>query len=305
MQCGSILPSSVRTCHFCDIPAENPVNGATASPLIANQQASQQYSDHRREVSERLAAYRVRRRKLASHEDQSQFSFDDRTEPPSEAHIAVAEAPLPTEPPAEEFAFTIAIGRCVESRDRDGQMMIDVSSPVTPPETDAANDPSCDTGGASEEGPGLYPVAPIEERRLAAFADALCLLFAYGGFLALFASLGGQFTASKLNAAIYVATFAFVYVQYFALFTVFGGTTPGMMFRGLQVVNFSGEPPTPRQLLLRACGYMLSAGSLFMGFAWAIWDEDALAWHDRLSHTYLTSPQTLAESEAHSFASSH
>jgi len=40
--------------------------------------------------------------------------------------------------------------------------------------------------------------------------------------------------------------FAFVYVQYFGLFTIFGGTTPGMMVRGLQVVSFSGENPTAK-----------------------------------------------------------
>jgi len=45
-------------------------------------------------------------------------------------------------------------------------------------------------------------------------------------------------------------------------------------------------------------GYMLSAGTLFLGFLWAIWDEDALTWHDRLSRTYLTSPEILAESDA-------
>ena len=62
----------------------------------------------------------------------------------------------------------------------------------------------------------------------------------------LFGSLGGQFTLSKLSAAVYALTFAIVYLQYFALFTIFGGTTPGMMFRGLQVASFTGDPPSPR-----------------------------------------------------------
>jgi uncharacterized RDD family membrane protein YckC len=95
-----------------------------------------------------------------------------------------------------------------------------------------------------------------------------------------------------------VATFVIVYLQYFALFTVFGGTTPGMMMRGLHVVSFSGEPPTPRQMLWRSAGYMLSAGTFFMGFLWALWDEDALTWHDRLSRTYLCPAPTLADIES-------
>ena len=86
----------------------------------------------------------------------------------------------------------------------------------------------------------------------------------------------------------YTATTALFYLQYFALFTVFGGTTPGMMLHGIQVVSFTGEPPTPRQLLLRSAGYVLSAGSSFLGFLWAYWDEDHLTWHDRISRTYLT-----------------
>jgi uncharacterized RDD family membrane protein YckC len=120
----------------------------------------------------------------------------------------------------------------------------------------------------------------------------------------LFGSLGGQFTLSKLNAAVYAATFAIVYLQYFALFTIFGGTTPGMMMRSLEVVSFSGEPPTPRQMLLRSAGYILSAGTFFLGFFWVMWDEDELTWHDRLSRTHLSAAQTFADIEGSSAAHS-
>ncbi|HEY6945326.1 MAG TPA: RDD family protein [Candidatus Acidoferrum sp.] len=145
--------------------------------------------------------------------------------------------------------------------------------------------------------PGLYQVASMDDRRLAAVIDFFCLLFAYGGFLGLFGSLGGHFTLSKLSAAVCVTTFAIVYLQYFALFTIFGGTTPGMMLRGLQVVSFSGDTPAPRQMLLRTVGYMLSAGTFFLGFLWAIWDCDELTWHDRFSRTYLSVEQTLPDLE--------
>jgi uncharacterized RDD family membrane protein YckC len=152
--------------------------------------------------------------------------------------------------------------------------------------------------------PGLYPVASIDDRRLAAIIDLCCLLFAYGGFLVLFGSLGGHFTLSKLSAAVYTTTFTIVYLQYFALFTIFGGTTPGMMMRGLQVASFSGEPPTPKQMLLRSAGYLLSAGTFFLGFLWAMWDEDELTWHDRLSRTYLSAAETFADIETSSAAHS-
>ena len=152
---------------------------------------------------------------------------------------------------------------------------------------------------------GLYPVASLDERRFAALIDGICLIFGYGGFLTLFSSLGGQFTLSKLSAGICAMTLAIVYVQYFALFTIFGGTTPGMMFRGLQVTSFTGDPPTSRQMLLRSAGYILSAGTFFLGFFWAWWDEDALTWHDRISHTYLSVPQAHADMESTAIAPSH
>jgi len=203
--------------------------------------------------------------------------------------VTVAEPPSP-ETSSDDFSFTIAIGRYSPPPEkRDGRLEIDVSIP--PGEQGSSYD---DASDSRTKHYGLYPVASLEERRWSALIDIACLLFAYGGFLTLFGSLGGQFTLSKLSAEVYGATLAIVYLQYFALFTVFGGTTPGMMFRGLQVSSFSGEPPTPRQMLLRSLGYLISAGTVFLGFAWAWWDEDALTWHDRISRTYLTSPETRA-----------
>jgi uncharacterized RDD family membrane protein YckC len=219
---------------------------------------------------------------------------------------AVAEPPSTAAEPApaaqdEEFSFTIAIGRYIAppSASSDGRLEIDVSvSPGAQHEESEAEE----TNNVKHY--GLYPVASLEERRLAAVIDFACLAFAYGGFMALFSSLGGQFSATKLNAVVYAATFAVVYLQYFALFTVFGGTTPGMMFRGLQVASFSGAPPSPRQYLLRSIGYVLSAAAVFAGFAWSWWDEDHLTWHDRISRTYLSSPATRAAFHAPSAAHS-
>jgi uncharacterized RDD family membrane protein YckC len=120
--------------------------------------------------------------------------------------------------------------------------------------------------------------------------------------LALFGSLGGHFTLSKLSATVYLLTFAFVYLQYFGLFTIFGGSTPGMMVSGLQVASFTDDVPTPRQYMLRAVGYILSAGTCFLGFLWVLWDEDGLTWHDRISQTYLAPLQPLGEDASYTAA---
>jgi uncharacterized RDD family membrane protein YckC len=248
------------------------------------------------ELAQRVDAYRIRRRKPSRTAAQAQFSFED-PQAPAARSVAVADRIEPT----ADFAFTVAIGpRASSPEKQQGRMEIDVS---LPPKLSSA-DPKLAAGTRSAEQQGSYPVAPLVERRFAALIDLVCLLFAYGAFLVLFGSLGGQFTISKLSAAVYTATLGIVYLQYFALFTIFGGTTPGMMFRGLQVASFDGDPPQPRQMLLRSIGYILSAGTFFLGFLWACWDEDALTWHDRLSRTYLSVAETFAN-EAPEAAHSH
>jgi uncharacterized RDD family membrane protein YckC len=291
LQCGAVLPSNVRICSFCEstLPALN----RDASALAYSRASSSGEAAWRSELSERLASYRARRRRSSPNEDQSQFFFEREELQPLVTTQIAAEEPLRANEAGDDFSFTIAIGRCAPSKEKDGkEMFIDVSLPPNASTYALQANPI-----QAEQHSGLYPVASMDERRIAALIDSACLLFAYGGFLALFGSLGGQFTFSKMSATVYTIAFAIVYLQYFFLFTVFGGTTPGMMLRGLQVVDFSGETPTPRKLLLRAAGYILSAGTFFLGFLWAMWDEDELTWHDRISHTYLSPVERAADSE--------
>ena len=293
LQCGSILPAGARACTFCDSRAESPASAHGGNPTVSTDGIA-----WRGEVSERVASYRARRGRASPAEKQPRLPFEPAAEIPVPGiNVAVAGEPSGNPPASDGFSFTIAIGRTANRRPADeAQMFIDVSLPVEP----GHNASGCERPTVAEAAPershaGQYPVAALEERRLSGLIDAACLVFACGGFLALFGSLGGHFALSKLNAAVYAASFAIVYLQYFALFTIFGGTTPGMMMRGLHVVDFSGEEPSPRQLLLRAAGYLLSAGTFFLGFLWVQWDEDELAWHDRISRTYLSSAETLAE----------
>jgi uncharacterized RDD family membrane protein YckC len=303
LQCSAVLPSSVRVCNFCDssltldLSSESAISAPgvqerSGLPTGQNQANASPGRDSdpawRGELAQRLQTYRVRRRRVAPNLAQSALPFEEpAADPPVHASVSVAEPPVMAD---EDFAFTIAIGRNAATRE-DARMVIDLS---LPPGLEQAFEQTPARDARSEQ-TGLYPVASIDERRIAGLIDGGFLLFAYGAFLTLFGSLGGQFTFSKLSAAVCVTTFVIVYLQYFALFTVFGGTTPGMMLRGLQVVSFSGESPTPRQMLWRSVGYMLSAGTFFMGFLWAMWDEDALTWHDRLSQTYLCPARTFAD----------
>jgi uncharacterized RDD family membrane protein YckC len=291
-----VLSKGARRCIFCE-PAE-PINtiedsSATLGNVVLNVVSEAEW---RGELNQRVQAYRARRRKPGSCEAQTELPFvgpERRIAEPIgvRAEESTSDQKLAT----DDFAFTIAIGRPAKKRqlEIDTKYFIDVSLP--PEEMEESGATIRET--ALPEPTGLYPAATLDERRSAGLIDAGCLAFAYGAFLTLFGSLGGHFAFSKLNAAVYFFTFAFVYLQYFGLFTIFGSTTPGMMIRGLQVATFTGEEPTLRHLLMRALGYLLSAGTLFLGFLWALWDEDALTWHDRLSKTYLRAQEMLADLE--------
>lgn len=287
-----MLSSGERACHFCDHPeissqAESPAS--TQGNLALRSSGEEEW---RGELNQRLQAYRARRRKAFPNEAQTELPFESRH--PAAAVAVQTEDPQPAVlDPNDDFAFTIAIGRPPQKAEPDdARLLIDVSLPPLPELKEEAAEE------APEEPPSdLYPVATLRERRRAALIDAACLAFAYGGFLTLFGSLGGEFTLSKLSAVVCFSTFAFVYVQYFGLFTIFGGTTPGMMVRGLQVASFTGESPTAKQLFWRTAGYVISAGTFFLGFFWALWDEDGMTWHDRLSRTYLAVPETFADAE--------
>lgn len=322
-QCGAVLPAGTRVCQFCDSsfsvgfsaivePSDIPQVGIpsrsveTARPGTQSSELQASSGTNgarggswRGELAERFRANRTRRGKPFGSDVQAHFSFENS---PAESEARASVAIEEETPSKEEFSFTIAIGKAAKTSPYEElPMEIDVSS--RPNANDhiqtqlAQIESDCQTG--------LYPVASFDDRRLAGLIDFFCLAFAYGGFLGLFGSLGGHFTLSKLSAAVCVATFAVVYMQYFALFTIFGGTTPGMMMRGLQIVSFSGEPPSPKQMLLRSVGYMLSAGTFFLGFLWAMWDSDELTWHDRLSRTYLSVEQALPEFEASDTARGH
>jgi len=144
------------------------------------------------------------------------------------------------------------------------------------------------TSGSVYDSP-IPSVASLLERRRAGELDLAFLLFAFGGFLTLFDTLGGRFSFSRFDALVTLATLGLLYAQYVALFTYFAAATPGMMLRGLRVVSLDGLDPSPRQLLWRSLGYLISAGTMMLGFIWAIWDEDQLSWHDRISQTCVTS----------------
>ena len=233
----------------------------------------------RREVSSRLEEYRSRRRPAASPDLQTALPFESNAPILVESAVATQE-PEPAPPPRKSNT-----SRATRSE------RFEIEIPRNEPGRKATLFEAAPAARVKAAVPAQEPlrfVASLSERRRAALADAGLLAFSYGGMLALFMVLGGRIGLNKTDLLLAGATFVLFYVQYFSVFTVFGGATPGMMLRRLRVASFDGGVPTSRQMVWRSVGYLISAGSCFLGFVWALWDDDHLCWQDRISETYLT-----------------
>jgi hypothetical protein len=77
------------------------------------------------------------------------------------------------------------------------------------------------------------------------------------------------------------------WVGYQYLLIVYAATTPGLRLAGLELTRFDGTSTSRVLRRWRVLASCLSAVSLGMGYAWVFLDEDALCWHDRITHTYL------------------
>ena len=313
MQCGAVNGAEEVVCCLCDaqlvegheaISAPRPARASTDGSLAVE-------LDWRREVSQRLEAYRVRHGLPHPPPAQPQLLFAQpiALEAPEPPHAALARAPIsaPVPAAAEVHAFEAPPAPITKRRFRPKRVeRLEIN--IEQPSFDFhASDNHADKHGAKhdardgspEEAVSLYDspahsVASLVERRRAGALDVAFLLCAYAAFLTLFRAFGGRITFTRVDALVQLATLGLLYAQYVALFTYFAGATPGMTLRGLRVVSLDGLEPSPRQLLWRSFGYLVSAGTMMLGFVWALWDEDQLSWHDRISQTCITTDAAFA-----------
>jgi uncharacterized RDD family membrane protein YckC len=78
-----------------------------------------------------------------------------------------------------------------------------------------------------------------------------------------------------------------LWAAYQYLLIVYAGSTPGLRAARLELTRFDGSHGNRSLRRWRVLASYLSAASLGMGYAWLFLDEDALCWHDRITHTYL------------------
>ena len=129
-------------------------------------------------------------------------------------------------------------------------------------------------------------LAPLSQRMMAAVVDAALVS---GTVLA--ACLAASANVDRLPSlrlfemglAVAFLGIGFLYqVFFFAL----ADATPGMKYARISLCTFDDESPTRAQLFVRLGSMLLSVLPMGLGVAWAIFDEDHLSWHDRLSRTY-------------------
>ena len=286
MQCGAINGAEARICCLCDTRLSRNQD-ALPVPTAAQHRSEGNLaveSDWRSEVSQRLEAYCARRGRPRQDRAQPDLALTLPI-PAAPAAVHVFEAPSASIP---KRRFRPA---------RVERMEIDVHQPSFDFSAASRQD-GPKTAVSPYDSPALS-VASFVERRRAGALDVAFLLSAYGVFLMLFRAFGGRFGFSRVDALVTVATLGLLYAQYVALFTYFAGATPGMMLRGLRVVSLDGLQPSQRQLLWRSFGYLVSAGTMMLGFLWALWDEDQLSWHDRISQTCIAPDVPLVGEPCH------
>ena len=138
---------------------------------------------------------------------------------------------------------------------------------------------------AAAAAPALQ-LAPFGLRAMAAVVDGALIL---GVFLAvaLAVTTHMKYLPSKqqieLGSAVALLILAGAYQ---VLFFTLAQSTPGMKYAHISLCTFDDENPTRAQLLSRMVALLLSLLPLGLGVLWAIFDEDHLSWHDRLSATY-------------------
>ena len=89
---------------------------------------------------------------------------------------------------------------------------------------------------------------------------------------------------AELGAALTLAVLAALYQVFFFMVAA---ATPGMKWARISLSTFGGGRPTRDQRWGRLGTLVLSLLPVGLGVAWAIFDDEHLCWHDRLSGTYV------------------
>lgn len=129
--------------------------------------------------------------------------------------------------------------------------------------------------------------APLGSRVVAALVDGLIVAMASALFGFIFWKIAAVRPPLAQILGLAAAIPCLFWVAYQYLLIVYAASTPGLRVAGLELTRFDGTTTNRSLRRWRALAGCLSGLSLGMGYAWVFLDEDALCWHDRITHTYL------------------
>jgi uncharacterized RDD family membrane protein YckC len=204
---------------------------------------------------------------------------------PRKARPRLAEGPLRD---AEEPETQLRIFEVEPERDRRpptargsgldwSEIRLDSQRPSPPPAPRSRH--------ASPEAPPPTP-APLADRAMAALVDAALSFAGFLVFVFVFTASTAHPPAGKPALAAAAAALLAVSIGYQWLFFRFAEGTPGMLYARVALCTLDDNNPSRRAMCRRVGALLLSALPLGLGLLWALFDEDSLGWHDRISGTY-------------------
>ena len=142
----------------------------------------------------------------------------------------------------------------------------------------------------AEKRPGIdIPLqsAPLGLRFVAALVDGFIIATASALFGYIFWKVTGFRPPLAQIVGLSAGILCLFWAAYQYLMIVYAASTPGLRAAGLELARFDGSFTSRSLRRWRVLAAYLSAVSAGMGYAWVFLDEDALCWHDRITHTYL------------------
>jgi uncharacterized RDD family membrane protein YckC len=129
-------------------------------------------------------------------------------------------------------------------------------------------------------------VAPMEDRMMAAVVDIALVLCAFLLFVMVFVACTIHPPTGKPAMAAAGLALAGLAGLYQWLFFSYAEGTPGMRYAKIALCNFDDENPGRKALQHRVAASFLALLPLGLGVLWALFDDDRLGWHDRMTRTY-------------------
>jgi uncharacterized RDD family membrane protein YckC len=137
--------------------------------------------------------------------------------------------------------------------------------------------------------------APLGLRCVASMVDGLIIAAASALFGYIFWKVAAVRPPMVQTLGLTAGISCLFWAAYQYLMIVYAASTPGLRAAGLELARFDGTSTSRSLRRWRVLAACLSAVSAGMGYLWVFLDEDALCWHDRITHTHLAPGKAKAK----------